>query len=150
MRSCARSNAVKVCYVYYTPAVTSCITVALRGCRCAVVQLQMYTAEKDVITSKANAVEGGTTSAEWIYHQRNQATHVTDGVTVASLSANLKHKTTAARDRLCEIAFNRKISCKFEKRSKFSSRFKAKSRKTRPFCSLRCTHSTPYAKHNFT
>ena len=33
MRSSARSNAVKVCYVYYTPAVTSCITV--RESRCA-------------------------------------------------------------------------------------------------------------------
>ena len=40
------------------PAVTSCITVResrLRVWRCAVVQLQMYTAEKDVITSKSDA-----------------------------------------------------------------------------------------------
>ena len=51
MRSSARSNAVKVCYVYYTPAVTSCGTV--RVWRCAVVPSpNMYPEKKDVITSK--------------------------------------------------------------------------------------------------
>jgi len=45
------------------------------------------------LATKAKAVEGWTTSTEWIYHQCNQAKHVTDGVTVMSLSASLEHKT---------------------------------------------------------
>ena len=59
-----------------------------------------------ILVTKANAVEGGTTSAELLYHQRNQATHVTDGVTVASLSASLQQERSAASDRLGEIGLN--------------------------------------------
>ena len=34
---------------------------------------------------------------------------MTNNVTVTSLSASLQHKTYAARDRLCQIALNRKL-----------------------------------------
>jgi hypothetical protein len=96
-----------------------------------------------ILVMKANAVEGGTTSAMWLYHQRNQTIHVTDGVTVTSLSASLQHKTQAAMDHICQIilnkklshycprqiTLNRKLSRKFEKWCKFSSHVKAKSHK---------------------
>jgi hypothetical protein len=51
-----------------------------------------------ILIPKVDVVEEGTTSAVWLYHQHNQTTHVTDGVTVTSLSAILKHKKNAARD----------------------------------------------------
>ena len=50
--------------------------------------------------TKANAVEGGTTSATRLCHKSNQFTHVTDGVTMTSLSASLQHTISAATDRL--------------------------------------------------
>jgi hypothetical protein len=59
-----------------------------------------------ILVAKANAVEGGTTSSVLWYHQHYQATHVTDGVTVTTLSTNLKHKTSAAREWLCQIMLN--------------------------------------------
>jgi len=52
--------------------------------------------------NKSHAVEKGVTSAT-LYHQCNQSTHITDGMTVTSLSATLQQKTGAARDRLCQI-----------------------------------------------
>jgi len=53
-----------------------------------------------ILLSKANTVEGGTTSATRLYHQCNQSLHMIDGMTVASLSASLKNKASVARDRL--------------------------------------------------
>jgi hypothetical protein len=44
---------------------------------------------------KFNAVERGTTSATWLY-QHNQSVHVTDGMTVTSLSESLQYKTSVA------------------------------------------------------
>ena len=41
-----------------------------------------------ILVKKATAVKGGTTSATWLYHQHNQSIHMTDGVTVMSLSAS--------------------------------------------------------------
>jgi len=41
-----------------------------------------------ILASKVNAVEWGTTSAAWLYHQLNQSIHLTDGVTVTSLSGS--------------------------------------------------------------
>jgi hypothetical protein len=52
--------------------------------------------------NKSLAVEKGVTSTT-LHHQCNQFTHVTDGMTVTSLSASLQHKTSAARDCLCQI-----------------------------------------------
>jgi hypothetical protein len=60
-----------------------------------------------ILVTKANAVEGETTSSVWLYHQHNP--NVTDGMTVTSLSANLQHKTGVARDLLCQITLNQKI-----------------------------------------
>jgi len=44
-----------------------------------------------ILVTKANAVEGGTTSAAWLYHQCTQSIHVTDGMIVMSISASLRH-----------------------------------------------------------
>jgi len=62
-----------------------------------------------------------------VYHQHNQLIHVTDGLTVMSLSASLLQKISAATDRLCQIALNRTLSRKFEEWCKLSSHVKAKS-----------------------
>jgi hypothetical protein len=76
---------------------------------------------------------------KWIsrlYHQRNHSLIVTDGVTVTSLFAGLLQKISAATNRLCQIALNRTLWRKFEKRRFLSSvntkSHKMKSRKTRP------------------
>jgi len=62
------------------------------------------------LLTKASAVEGGTKRSACSYHQRNQSTRVTQGVTVTSLSGNLQHKTRATTDRERQIALNRKLS----------------------------------------
>jgi hypothetical protein len=59
-----------------------------------------------ILATKAKAVEGGTTSAALLYHQRNQSTHVTDGVTVTSVPASLQHKTRMATDHLRQVVLN--------------------------------------------
>jgi hypothetical protein len=42
---------------------------------------------------EAEAADGETTSAVWLYHQCNQSTHITDGVTdVTSASLQVKLK----------------------------------------------------------
>jgi hypothetical protein len=41
-----------------------------------------------MFVTKTNAVEGGTTLAACLYHQRNQLIHVTEGVRVTSLSTS--------------------------------------------------------------
>ena len=51
--------------------------------------------------------------------------------------ARLSPSHFAATDRICLIALNRKLSRKFEKWCKFSSRVKEKSRKNRPAYTLR-------------
>ena len=56
---------------------------------------------------------------------------------VTSLYASLQHKTRSTTDRVCHIALNRKLSRKFEKLRKCSSRLTAKSRKKeRPTCTV--------------
>jgi hypothetical protein len=81
---------------------------------------------------KASAVEEETRWAAWLYH-----IHVTDGVTVTSLYASLQHKTRSTMDRVCHIALKRKLSGKFEKLRKCSSRVRAKScKKERPACTV--------------
>jgi hypothetical protein len=44
-----------------------------------------------ILVTKATAVEGGTTSAAWLYHQCTLSIHVADGMIVMSLSASLQH-----------------------------------------------------------
>jgi len=53
--------------------------------------------------------------------QHNQSIHVTVGMPVMSLSASLLQKTSAARDFLCQIMLNQKLSCKFWSRIKVKS-----------------------------
>ena len=63
-----------------------------------------------ILVPNASAVGRGTTSVTWLYHQHNQTICVTDGMTVTSLSASVQPQTSAAKDRLRQIALNRKIS----------------------------------------
>jgi hypothetical protein len=55
---------------------------------------------------KQENVEEETTAATWLQHQRNQFLHVTDGVTVTSLSASLLQQISAATNRLYQIPLN--------------------------------------------
>ena len=92
-----------------------------------------------ILVTKVSAVEGGITFATWLYHQCNQSTHLTDGMTVTSLSASLQHKKSAARDHVFHITLNQKLLHKFKKWCKFSSHiwvklYKTKLCKTRPAC----------------
>ena len=73
-----------------------------------------------ILVRKVNGVEEETKWSVWLYHQRNQSIHVTEGVTVTSLPASLLQK-------ISQIALNQK----FEKWCKFSSPVKAKSPKTK-------------------
>jgi hypothetical protein len=96
-----------------------------------------------ILVTKVNAAAGGTTSPARLYHQCNQSPFELIGTTVTSLSANLQYKTIAARDhlcqialqwkishyRLCQITLKRKLSCKSNEWCKFSSCIKAKSHK---------------------
>ena len=75
---------------------------------------------------EAKAVGEGTTGAARLYHQRNQFIHVTDGMTVTSLSASLLQKMSTATDCLCQTVLNQKLPRKFKTWRKFSSRVKAK------------------------
>jgi hypothetical protein len=50
--------------------------------------------------------------------------HMTEGVTRTSLSAGLQHETSVARDHLCQITSNWKLSHKCKERYEFSSRNK--------------------------
>jgi len=59
---------------------------------------------------------------------------MTDGMTETSLSASLKHKTSASTFRPCQITLNRTLLLKFEKWCKYSSRVTAKLRKKSPAC----------------
>ena len=71
--------------------------------------------------------EGGITWDACLYHQCHQSIHITDGMTVMSLSASPQHKTSAATSfmpshiklkmityRLCQIALNQSLLCKFK------------------------------------
>jgi len=89
-----------------------------------------------ILVRKANAIEEEIKWAAWLNDQRQQSRHVTDGVTVTSLSASLLQNTSAATDGPGQIALNWESSRKFEGWCKFSSRVEVKSckksRKTRP------------------
>jgi len=50
-----------------------------------------------------------------LYQQCNQSIHMTDGMTVTSLSASPLNKISVAMDHLCQITLKRKLSHKFEK-----------------------------------
>jgi hypothetical protein len=67
-----------------------------------------------ILETRANDIEGAATSAV-SYHQCNQSIHVTDGMTVTTLSSSLQHKATATMDCVCQMTLNRKLSHKSEK-----------------------------------
>jgi len=63
-----------------------------------------------IFLSKANDGEGRITWPDCLYHQCNQSTHMTEGMTVMSLSASLQHKTSAATFCPCQSTLNWKLS----------------------------------------
>jgi hypothetical protein len=96
-----------------------------------------------MLIRETNAAEKVTRWAKWLYHQHNQSIHMTDGMTVTSLSASLLSKISAAKDLVCRIVLNGILLCRFKKWCKFSSHIKVKLRKmkyheTRPTCVLHC------------
>jgi len=80
-----------------------------------------------MLARKANDVEEETMWNVWLNFHHNQSLHVTDIVTVMSLSASLLQKVSAATDHLCQITLNRKLLHKFGKWCTSSSCIKAKS-----------------------
>jgi len=62
----------------------------------------------------------------WLYHQCNQSTYMTDGMTVPSCSASPLLKINVVMDHVCQITLNEILLHKFEKWCKFSSHIKAK------------------------
>jgi len=76
--------------------------------------------------------------------------HMTEGVTGTSLSAGLQHETSVARDHLCQITSNWKLSHKCKERYEFSSRNKVKSHHKRPACTTTTTITTTTTNTNTT
>ena len=76
-----------------------------------------------------------------IYYGNNQSIHLTDGVTVRSLSAGLIQKICAATYHLCQNAFHQKPQHKFKKWCKFSGHIPVKSRNEFT-CKTRSAHVT--------
>jgi hypothetical protein len=74
---------------------------------------------------KTNTVDEETTQATWLYQQCNQSKHTTDGVTVMSLTAPATADKYGHRSSVL-IVLNWKLSHKYEKLCKFSSRVKGK------------------------
>jgi hypothetical protein len=101
-----------------------------------------------ILVTKANTVEGGTTSPVWLYHKCNHSVHMTNGMRVMSLSGSLQHKTRATMHHVCQIVLNWKFSCIFEKWCKFSSHIKMKSHIMRPACSWNSSHYC-YRQHYY-
>ena len=87
-----------------------------------------------MLVRETNAVEEATKCATWLYHQCNQSLHMTDGMTVTSLSASLLEKLSVAMYCLHLITLNWKLSHQFERSCKFSSHIKMKPRTIRPAC----------------
>ena len=53
-----------------------------------------------ILVRKANAAEKETKRDAWSYHKHNQSIHMTDGVTVISLSTSFLQKISVAMDSL--------------------------------------------------
>ena len=99
-----------------------------------------------MLVRKADAVDEETKWAMSLYHQHNQPIHMSNGVTVMPLTASLLRTISAAKECLCQIMLYRKLSRKFKKWCKVSSRINVKlcekkSHKTRPACNDKCTSS---------
>ena len=85
-----------------------------------------------IFVQTTNAEEMAVKQAVCLYHHCNQSIHVTDAMTVTSLSASLRHKMSAATFHLCQIMLNWTLSHKFKKWCTFSSHIKVKSCNKRP------------------
>jgi hypothetical protein len=85
-----------------------------------------------IFIQATNGKEGTVKQAARLYHQCNQSIHVTDAMTVTSLSASLGHKISVATFHLCQIMLNWTLSHKFKKWYKLSSHIKVKSCKKWP------------------
>jgi hypothetical protein len=66
-----------------------------------------------MFVTKVIVAEEETQRATWLCHQLNQPIHMTDDVTVISLSASLLQKINAAIDRIQHSTLNWKLSHKF-------------------------------------
>jgi len=75
---------------------------------------------------RANSVEEKINCVVLFYSHRNQSTHVTNGMTVMSLSASLLQKIRVTVVCICQIMLNWKLSLQFWKWYKYSSHFKVK------------------------
>ena len=76
-----------------------------------------------MLVRKDSALQVATKWAVWLCHHCNQSIHMTDRVTVSSLTFSLQ-KISVATDLLLQIALNWKLSLIFEKWFKFLSRLK--------------------------
>jgi hypothetical protein len=65
------------------------------------------------VGKKRNAVEDKINHAVLFYCHRNQFVHLTDGMTVMSLSASLLQKISVTMDCHCQIMLNSKLSHQF-------------------------------------
>jgi hypothetical protein len=75
-----------------------------------------------MLARKDNALQVATKWALWLCHHYNQSIHMTDRVTVSSLTVSLLQKISVATDLLLQIMLNWKLSLIFEKWCKFWSR----------------------------
>ena len=66
-----------------------------------------------MLVRRAIAVEGKINCALLFYRQCNQSVHVTDGMTMMSLSASLLQKISVTMDYLWQIMLNSKLSHQF-------------------------------------
>ena len=66
-----------------------------------------------MLVRKDNAAEEETTGDKSLYHYHNQCIHVTDGVTVLSLSASLLQKIRAVTGCLCQIALTLRLQMSY-------------------------------------
>jgi hypothetical protein len=65
------------------------------------------------VAKKRNAVEDKINHAVLFYRHRNQFIHLTDGMTVMSLSASLLQKISVTVACQCQIMLNSKLSNQF-------------------------------------
>jgi hypothetical protein len=65
------------------------------------------------VGKKRNAVEDKINHAGLFYRHQNQSIHLTDGMTVMSLSPSLLQKISVTMDFQCQIMLNSKLSHQF-------------------------------------
>jgi hypothetical protein len=98
---------------------------------------------------KANADEEETIWAVWLHHQCNQSIHMSDDMSVASLSASILQKTSEATDHPWQSTLNWKLSHNLKTGVNFQSALEQnhannKLCTTRPACT-RCSDHQFYS-----